>query len=226
MAREIDYKALPKEKPEGWVYSKAGYVFATHYLSYYLFNPRPGYDRSFADLWFQYQSVRANMPGGALSTKTARAKEISHRFSVLSEYEPAIRNSWCSSRGLIEVSAPTTKSGARRFSLDACLTDLGLGHTLTQLDPRGFLGCKPYSRKEKELHEIEPSLDVAPWNLLDVDGDMWVIAFLLERTPTQSKRPQAYPLQQHRVLSRYTRVRLWSAMEHLRNDSDLGGFDV
>jgi len=226
MARDIDYTALPDEKPEGWVYSKAGFVFATHYLSYYLFNPRPGYDSQFADLWKQFNQARANLPGGALSTKTARAKELDWRFAVLSEYEPAIRNSWCSSRGLIEVSAPITKSGARRFSLDACLTDLGLGHTLTQLDPKGFLGAKPYSRKEAALHSLEPSLDVAPWNLLDIDNDLWVLAWLLERTPTQSKRPQAYPLQQHRVLSRYARVRLWSAMEHLRKDAELGSFNV
>lgn len=215
---------LPKEKPEGWLDSS--WVFATHYLAHYLFNPRPGYDRQFADLWHQFQTVRAQQPGGALSTKTARAKELDPRFAALSKYEAAIKSSWCSSRGLIEVSSPKTRNGANRNSLDEVLCAVGLGHTMTQLDPAGFIACKPYSRKEKSLHEIEPALDVAPWTLLDIDDDLWVLAWLLERTPTQSKRPQAYPLQQHRVLSRYARVRLFSAMEHLRNDADLGQFNI
>jgi hypothetical protein len=224
MAREIDYKALPAEKPEGWMNSS--WVFATHYLSYYLFNPRPGYDRQFADLWFQYQTVRANQPGGALSTKTARAKELDPRFAALSQFEAAIKSSWCSSRGLVEVSSPQTRNGANRNSLDEVLCSVGLGHTLSELDPAGFLGAKPYSRLEKSLHLTVPSLDVAPWIFLDIENDTFVLAWLLARTPTQSKRPQAYPLQQHRVLSRYTRVRLWSAMEHLRNDANLNSFNV
>lgn len=224
MARDIDYKALPKERPDGWL--ESSWVFATHYLSHYLFNPGPGADSSFADLWFQFQTARANLPGAALSTRTARVKELDWRFAVLSEYEPAIRNSWCSDRGLIEVSAPTTKSGARRFSLDACLTDLGLGHTLSQLDHRGWCGAKPYSRAEKEIHATPLRLDVPPFVFLDIDDDLWTLAWIKQRTPTQSKRDQAWPLQQHRVLSRYARVRLFSAMERLRQDEELGQLNV
>ena len=223
MSRILNYEQLPKERPEGWVQSS--WVFATHYLSSYLFNPVEG-DRQFADLWRQYQAVRQDQPGAAISTKTARAKELHPRFKAISKYEGAIRNSWLSSRGLIEVSSPRTKGGATRNSLDDVLCSVDLGHTLSELDPRGFIACKPYSRKEKELHAIEPALDVAPWTLLDKDNDLWVLAWLLERTPQQSRRPQAGPLQQHRVLSRYTRVRLFSAMEHLRADAKLSEIDL